>query len=202
MSRIVKYPDLACAILAGGKNSRFLGENKAFIEIGNSKIFDLILKTVSGLFREIIVVTNSPEDFSSYKEIIVTEDYYKNMGPIGGIHAALIKAESSAVFVIACDMPFIKAEIISEICNFFYSNPSDILVPVVNMKNEPLHAIYTKKILPEIQKLASSQSNKAIRNIFPLVNTQYIEIKKRIISFSNINSHDDLNKLKDFVDED
>ena len=58
--------DIACAILAGGKNSR-MGRNKAFIEIDNLPIIEKILNVLKKEFSEIILVTNSPSDFLLYQ---------------------------------------------------------------------------------------------------------------------------------------
>ena len=93
MSSVFPY---SLIILAGGKNSRFGGKNKAFIQIENKTIIQRIIDNVGYIFSEIIIVTNSPEDFSGYKQNRIITDIYKNKGPLAGLHAALtISAHST-----------------------------------------------------------------------------------------------------------
>ncbi len=47
-------------ILAGGKNTRFSGTNKALMPIGGKRIFDRIYDVLCNLFQDIILVTNDP----------------------------------------------------------------------------------------------------------------------------------------------
>ena len=53
-------------ILAGGSNKRFGGITKANVVIGGECIISRIISTISGLFDEIIIVTNKPEEFSEF----------------------------------------------------------------------------------------------------------------------------------------
>ena len=50
-------------ILAGGKNSRMGGENKAFLEIEGKPIIRRLIDTLRPLVNEIIIVTNDPEKY-------------------------------------------------------------------------------------------------------------------------------------------
>ncbi|MBI4739917.1 molybdenum cofactor guanylyltransferase, partial [Candidatus Woesearchaeota archaeon] len=103
-----KFFGISAAILAGGKNSRMSGENKAFIRIGQRPIIEVVIKILEGIFEEIILVTNSPEEYKAYeKRATVCRDIVKNTGPLGGIYSALSTAKEEAVFFVACDMPFL-----------------------------------------------------------------------------------------------
>ena len=47
-------------ILAGGLNTRFDGQNKAFIKIGGKRILDRLLDVYTRLFEQVGLVTNDP----------------------------------------------------------------------------------------------------------------------------------------------
>ncbi len=119
-------------ILAGGSNERFGGITKANVVIGGRSIISRIISTIGGLFDEIIIVTNKPEEFPEFIQYKVVKDQYLNTGPLGGIHAALKASSGDALFVFACDMPFLDEKIISDQINEFNKKEYDVLIPAVN----------------------------------------------------------------------
>jgi molybdopterin-guanine dinucleotide biosynthesis protein A len=51
-----KATNMAASVLAGGKNSRMYGRNKAFIEMNGTPIIQRTIKLLAGIFEEIIIV--------------------------------------------------------------------------------------------------------------------------------------------------
>jgi molybdopterin-guanine dinucleotide biosynthesis protein A len=76
-------------ILAGGANRRFNGMTKSNIIIDGKTIISRITDTIRDIFDEIIIVTNTPEEFKEYNKYKIVSDQFLKVGPIGGIHAAL-----------------------------------------------------------------------------------------------------------------
>jgi molybdopterin-guanine dinucleotide biosynthesis protein A len=107
-----KTKNISGAILAGGDNKRFGGKIKANETIGGGKIIDRIVKTLSQVFDEIILVTNSPLEFNQWRSLKIIGDQYKGVGPLGGIHAAMKASQADAVFIFAGDMPFLCKDLI------------------------------------------------------------------------------------------
>jgi molybdopterin-guanine dinucleotide biosynthesis protein A len=56
------HPDISAAILAGGKNSRMNGENKALLNIDDIFIIDRQLEVLSKLFNELFIVWKNFEN--------------------------------------------------------------------------------------------------------------------------------------------
>lgn len=191
--------NISGVILAGGANSRFNGIVKANIIIGGRTIISGASKTLKEIFTEIIIVTNTPQDFSEYADYKIVPDVKMNKGPLGGIHAALKAASGDAVFVFAGDMPFLDKEIIVSLLNSFAGNKCEILIPKTGDFIEPLHAIYSKSIIKNIEDYLEAANKNAIRDFIKQVNTCYLPLKnseKTRKAFSNINSPDDLKVLE------
>ena len=109
-----------CTILAGGKNSRMGGENKAFLTINGITVLDRMVNKLEGIFNEIIIVTNSPSEFEYLnRRCIITTDLIKNIGPLGGIYTALSITSKESVFFFPCDMPYLNIELIKKQISFF-----------------------------------------------------------------------------------
>jgi molybdenum cofactor guanylyltransferase len=185
-------------ILAGGSNKRFGGITKSNIVIGGKTIISRIIYTIDGLFDEIIIVTNKPEEFSEFLQYKIVEDLYLKAGPLGGIHAALKTSSEDAIFVFAGDMPFLDEKIIKDQINEFNRTEHDVLIPKVDQFIEPLHAIYRKTVLNDLEKFLSERKNRAVRDFLSKLNVGYLQIpksEKTEIAFANINSASDLTKI-------
>jgi len=185
-------------ILAGGTNKRFGGITKSNVVVGGKTIISRMISTISDLFDEIIIVTNKPEEFREFIQYIIVEDQYLKAGPLGGIHAALKASSEDAIFVFAGDMPFLDKEIITNQINEFNKTEHDVLIPEVNQFIEPLHAIYRKSVLNDLERFLSEGKSRAVRDFLSEENVGYFQIpntEKTGRAFANINSPSDLGKI-------
>jgi molybdenum cofactor guanylyltransferase len=74
-------------------------------------------------------------------------------GPLGGLHAALTHARGDAVFLLACDMPYVTTAFIAHLLQF--ASEADIVVPQTERGYHPLCAVYTRACLePAAARLA------------------------------------------------
>ncbi len=189
-----------CTILAGGKNSRMEGRNKAFIEMGDTIILKRILESVEGIFDEIIIVTNTFEDYyileNNHK---IISDKIRNIGPLGGIYSALAETSKDAVFVLPCDMPFINKKVVEEQLALFNKTNCDILVPRIDGFLEPLHSIYKTDIAHLLHEFIKKSNNYSIRSFYKEVHVEYVDFANSYFYykvFTNINTKEDLERVK------
>ena len=198
METIAPYSDkFTGVILSGGKNTRMGGRNKAFLEFEGERLIDRTARIFKTLFKEVILVTNTPLDYLDQNVMMVT-DIYKDKGALGGIHAGLFQATREKAFFAACDMPFLNLEFIKAMIDL--AEHYDIVVPNPSDGLQPLHAVYSRKCLPVIEKLFSRDKLKiigfypgyTIHKIPPEVLVQYDPEGKM---FANVNSLDELRKV-------
>jgi molybdopterin-guanine dinucleotide biosynthesis protein A len=184
-------------ILAGGKSSRF-GTNKAFIEIGGKKIISRQIELFGELFREIIIVCKNSSEYSGLPCKVI-EDIVDYTSPLSGIYTGLKSCRFESIFVVACDMPFLKKELIEYQLRF--ADDFDVVVPQHEGDYEALHALYSKSCTPLIEEMFKN-SNFRVYDFYNSVKLKiidYKEIKKfdpDMLSFANINTMDDLEKVK------
>jgi molybdopterin-guanine dinucleotide biosynthesis protein A len=185
-------------ILAGGLARRFKGINKAKIIVDGITVFDRMTDVIAGIFDEIIIVTNNPEEFSSYPQYRITKDIFPGLGPVAGIHSGLLSCSGDAVFVFAGDMPFLDKKLITDMITYSETDKGDILVPRTGMNIEPLHAIYRKSIFKELEEFIVAGKSRAIRDF--IFSRNYLSFRVEDtpgnrMAFTNINSPRDLNNL-------
>jgi molybdopterin-guanine dinucleotide biosynthesis protein A len=191
--------NISGVILAGGANSRFNGLVKANIVIGGRTIISRTSDLLREIFKETIIVTNTPEEFTECTEFKIVADEILNKGPLGGIHAALKATSGEAVFVFAGDMPFIDKEIVTLLLDTYSGQSCDILIPKSGIFIEPLHSIYSKAILQNLERFLEVPGNNAVKEFIKGVNTCFMPLEnseKTRKAFTNINYPEDLPELK------
>ena len=197
-------------ILAGGKNSR-IGLNKAFLEIGGKKIIDRTIEIYKKIFDEILIITNTPEDYQYLTEsVILSEaknlklkiytDLIPHRGSLGGIYTGLYYSKSDYAFFAACDMPFLNERVIRHIIKV--ARDYDIIVPYFKHRLHPLHAVYSKKCLPIMREMVEKERLK-IKDIISKAKASPYKVKvKRVTDipetkpppFFNINTIEDFKR--------
>lgn len=129
-------------ILAGGKSSR-MGKNKALLQLNEKTNIERIRDELRSVFDDIILVANDPETYQ-FLNIRTVKDDYPGKGPLAGLHAGLNESHYEENIVVACDMPFVSAELALNIVKNL--KHFDAIVPVVEGKRHPLFAAYQKRI--------------------------------------------------------
>jgi len=182
-------------ILAGGKNSRFSGKNKALVRIGGKRILDRIYEVFTILFDKIILVTNDPVQYMEWDFDIVT-DIFPIRSSLTGIHTGLFYITTPYAFFVACDIPFIRKELI-EILLDGVEPGIDIVIPETSKGVEPLCSVYSKRCFKPIEEHLEKKSLK-IQRVFQKVRVKKISedilrtIDPDLVSLYNINTPDDL----------
>lgn len=184
---------ISTGVLAGGKSSR-MGENKALLTINNKRFLDRITDELS-IFDEVLVSAASKNDYKDIKYDIY-EDEHKEIGPIEGIYQIVSHAANEYVFVCAVDMPFVSAELVSYMAEFI-SSDYDCYVMMDDNHIHPLCAIYSKAVLPVIEKLIA-EGKYRLMGVLNSLRTKYIRLEstcfdKKVVK--NINTKDEYKKL-------
>ncbi len=181
---------VAGIVLAGGKNSRMGGHDKAFLRVGAETIFERTLALFQESFAQVVVVSNSPLKYRSYA-VEVVSDEIQGAGPLSGIHAGLGRVGCRYAFVAACDMPYLRIEPIAYLVQRLTTQ--EAIVPVWDGDIEPLHALYSTALRPRIEQ-ALRRGVRAIRGFLPEVRVEYVsEVELRAVpgaeeSFRNVNT--------------
>uniref|UniRef100_C6E823 Multifunctional fusion protein n=1 Tax=Geobacter sp. (strain M21) TaxID=443144 RepID=C6E823_GEOSM len=184
-----KVQGVTGVILAGGASSR-MGSNKALLPHKGGRFIESIYRELCEIFPEVILVTNTPEQYQ-FLPCRKVPDLYEGMGALAGIHAGLSQSSNPAVFTVACDMPHLNPALIRHIAS--HRHGCDLVLPMSPQGYEPLHALYNKGCLPAMES-SLKNGKRRIVSILPRVNVREISPSEvagfdpRFDSFSNINT--------------
>jgi len=186
-------------VLCGGKSLR-LGRDKALERLGAQSLIERVIDRLSPLGTEIILVT-AGEHQSSLPDLKVKRvpDVYPGKGALVGVYSGLRAASTFYSLVVACDMPFLNIALLRHLMEL--SPGFDIVIPKLEGKLEPLHAVYSKGCLGPIEDMLGEDWLK-VTDLPDRVRARYVgddEIEMfdpERNSFLNVNSESDLQRAK------
>lgn len=156
-------------ILAGGQ-SRRMGFNKAFIEIGGTTIIKRAITVFNEVFDEVFIAAGDVLLYEGLDTRVVS-DVYKDAGSLGGVYTALFHSSANHAFVAACDMPFLDAACIKKVINARFHGKFDAATPFISGRTHPMHTFYSKRCMKHIEAMIN-EGNLRITDLFDRVRTR------------------------------
>jgi molybdopterin-guanine dinucleotide biosynthesis protein A len=192
---------VAGVIQAGGRSTRMGGEPKALMELGGKRIIERIVDVLGAVLPDLLIVTNTP-DLYAFLGLPMVPDVFPDHGSLGGIYSGLKAAKGDAAFTVACDMPFLKAEVARLVVS--RAGEADVVIPRVGGQYETLHALYAKACLPHMEAALRAKRFKVI-GFFPQV--KVLEIPEAEVArladpgvcFMNVNTPDELARARSIL---
>jgi molybdopterin-guanine dinucleotide biosynthesis protein A len=159
-----------------------MGSDKALLPLvaGGEPLLRLVLEQLANVSDDLLVVANELERYASFGARVVP-DLQPEVGALGGIHAAVARSVHEYCLVVACDMPFLSLPLLRRMA----SEPRDydVLVPLIPGESrqrpdglvfQTLHAIYSKRCLPFIEKRIA-EGNKQVIGFFEDVRVRTLD---------------------------
>lgn len=141
---------LSIVIQSGGKSQR-MGQDKGLVSFLGKPLIERVLGRVAHLGAEILVTTNNVEGYR-FLGLPLYPDIIPDRGALGGLYTALRAASNLHVAVVACDMPFVNAELLAAERDLLVSTHSEAVIPKTQVGTEPFHAVYQRdRCLPAVQ---------------------------------------------------
>ncbi len=183
---------MECFILAGGQSRRF-GEDKLLYRLKSKRTIDLVVDNAKKVCERVYIVTKDARKFKD-TGVPVIEDLLPFQAPIVGIYTALSKAEGDRVVVLSGDMPLLKPELIRFLVDS-YEEPVTLFS--IEGKLYPLTAVYSGKLLPELESYIESGRRSVVGFLEGLPHKRLTEdlvkgLDPELSSFINMNTKEDL----------
>jgi molybdopterin-guanine dinucleotide biosynthesis protein A len=196
---------MTAIVLAGGR-SRRLGRDKAQEIVGGQSLIQRVIERLSVITDDILIVTASKDQLpdSALKGVETVFDSYPAKGALVGLYSGLKESNSNHSLVVGCDMPFLNIELLRHLESL--AADFDVVIPRVNRKLEPLHAVYSKNCIAPIEAKLH-QGNLKISDFIDAVKVRYVEQEEidkfdpHHLSFLNVNSEADLKRATTMIEK-
>lgn len=176
-------------VLAGGRSSR-LGRDKAVEMVAGRSLLQRAVAALRELCNDVIVVGRKSGDAGAVVRWV--EDIVPAMGPLGGIYTGLAVAPHEQNLVVACDMPFLRRDLLEVLITRYPE--ADVVVPVVDGQMQPLCARYAVRCLHPIDELIR-EGHFGVMKLFHRVHAEFVEFDDEQ-PFIDVDTVEDLEKAK------
>jgi molybdopterin-guanine dinucleotide biosynthesis protein A len=177
-------------ILAGGA-SRRMGTDKAQLLLEDQTFVERIGTTLLTVTNTIRLVGGSENP-----KFPTVADVYPQWGALGGLHAALSACLSEWAIVVACDLPFVTAELFRSLAALRADH--DAVVPLQpDGRPQPLAALYRANACARRATELIEAGRRRPLDLLQSVNTRWVEfaeianLNQAQRFFVNINTPDD-----------
>ncbi|TKG96362.1 molybdenum cofactor guanylyltransferase [Puteibacter caeruleilacunae] len=182
-------------ILAGGKSTR-MGQDKGLIQWKGKYLLEYPLSTLLSVCETCIISANDTQ-YQQFNLPLI-EDIYKDIGPIGGLHAALDSTKDCWNVVLSCDVPFIDTNVVERLLQHIGSDV-ECVVAVHNGQFEPLVTVFHSSVASKLEDYIMLKEYN-IRHIIRQLKYAEVDFSKEEILnpalFQNIDTPEDLEKLQ------
>jgi molybdenum cofactor guanylyltransferase len=163
---------LEAFILAGGASSR-MGTDKSQLLLEDQTFVERIAATLQTVTDTIRLVGSSPNS-----TLATVRDIYPRWGALGGLHAALTACRREWAIVVACDLPFVTAELFRSLAALRTSHdgPYDAIVPLQpDGRPQPLAALYRAEPCAARATELIEAGRRRPLDLLQTVNTRWVE---------------------------
>lgn len=136
-------------LLAGGKSER-MGVDKRYIQYMGRTFFDIAVERLRSVADEVIAVTAEGESIK-FDGVISVNDIAPGRGPMMGIYTGLKTMTGPRGIVNPVDTPGLNTELLEYMKDI--SSGFDVVMPVWKDNPEPLVAVYSRNVIPAIERI-------------------------------------------------
>ncbi len=122
------------------------GVRKGTLTIDGQRIIDRQLAVLRDITSSIFVVSSATGDADA--DVPIVRDRVPDCGVLGGIYTAIESSPSVRTLVLACDLPFVRADFIRHMAGI----EADLVIPRTTRGFEPLCAIYGRACAEPIRR--------------------------------------------------
>jgi molybdopterin-guanine dinucleotide biosynthesis protein A len=170
-----------------------MGRDKASLPWGGATLAEAVAREVAEAAGNVTLVGNPGLPIAGISAI---PDLYPGEGPLGGILTALHHSTSEWNLVVACDMPFLSAELLTYLVE--RAPGRDVVIPVVEDRPEPMHAVYRRAACSEAIRQALGAGQQRMISFLDRVRVARVQetelraLDPELRSFFNTNTPEDL----------
>jgi molybdenum cofactor guanylyltransferase len=131
-----------------------MGRDKALLELDGQPLIALALERLRALGLTVHICGSRP-DLAGFAEVV--PDDVADIGPLGGIEAALNASDSDLDLFLPVDAPLIPVEFLRWMMVRATASNAVATIPVAGGREQPLSAIYSRRLVPGLRTAVAAR---------------------------------------------
>lgn len=202
------------ALLCGGQSSR-MGADKARLRLGEADLLTRARLVLEQVTSTLFLATGAEKRYGELGLETVL-DREPGLGPLAGLEAALARLEATGgelLCVLACDMPYARAEIFRALLDRVEETGADACLLKEDANIEPLFAVYRRTTLPHVRR-ALAAGERRLTSFHPGIRVEVLRLSTTISTepktptpgtsptpATNLNTREDLERAARWEEE-
>jgi molybdopterin-guanine dinucleotide biosynthesis protein A len=183
-------------VLCGGKSTR-MKQDKALLEYHGRPQWRVVHELLQSFCQQVVISVN-PTQAQQWKieneyTLVVDHPTFQNHGPMTGLLSVSKKYPDTAIFLLACDYPFLRKEHLKYLVDR-RSSEYDIVCYQTDDQPEPLIAVFETEAMKKIKHFFQS-GNDSIRRLILSMNANLVSCQDPQ-ALKNVNTLEEYQQLQ------
>lgn len=184
--------NLAIHVLAGGRATRMQGEDKGLLELNGKPLLEHVLERLPSQVTTIYISANrQPEQYQAYGWPVIGDNLEGFLGPLAGIHAAMLACESEWLLTVPVDCPFMPNDLLPRLSQAVIAANRPLAVVHDGKGLQPTFSLLHQSLMQSLQQYLQQGGRKTgewLRQQEPAL----ADYSDNPNAFININTPEDL----------
>ena len=197
----------SAVVIAGGRSTRFGDADKAVADLAGTPMVRRVADRLAPVVDELVVncradqrtaIETAMADYSLPVSFAIDED--PDEGPMAGIGTGLAACEGEYAVVVACDMPFVDADVVAYLFERAEREGVDAVVPKLDDGwYQTTQAVYRTETMAAACEAALARGDRKI--LAPLDELEWIVVDgEEIVVRGDLETFENLNTREEFED--
>jgi molybdenum cofactor guanylyltransferase len=183
-------------ILAGGLARRMDNQDKGLVRFKGKPLISYAIAAMGEVADETIINANrNLEHYQQFGLPVIGDQTDSFDGPLAGVLAAMLYAETGVLLVMPCDSPFFTAKHLQQLLSVLFENNADVAVAEDGKRLHPVFLAIRTALMTNLQAYLDSGQRK-VETWLELQKLVKVDFRSKSELFININSTAELEKLE------
>ena len=140
-------------ILAGGRANRMQGEDKGLLELNGKPLVAFVIERLRSQVTTICISANRHMDqYQRYGWPVIVDSLEGFLGPLAGIHSALLTCHTEWLLTVPVDCPFLPEDLVTRLSQAVTSTQRPLAVVHDGIGLQPTFCLLHKSLANNLQQ--------------------------------------------------
>lgn len=184
--------DVTGLVLAGGMGRRMGGVDKGLVPLDGRP---MVAHVIERLTRQVgAIVINANQNVDRYAALgypVVSDAISGFAGPLAGLHAGMLQAQTRYVATSPCDSPFLPLDLVPRLAKGLEEEGAQLAVAQTFDQPHPVFALVDRSVLPHLSAFLD-QGGRKIDAWYATLRVAAVRFDDCEDAFRNINTREEL----------
>ncbi len=184
--------DITGLVLAGGMGRRMGGVDKGLVALDERPMVAHVIERLTRQVGAIVINANQNADrYAALGYPVVPDTLGGFAGPLAGLHAGMLHAQTPYVATAPCDSPFLPLDLVKRLAAGLEAERAQLAVAQTFEQPHPVFALVDRAVLPHLSAFLD-QGGRKIDAWYATLRVASVRFDDCEAAFRNINTPDEL----------